>query len=343
MTKSPATPGRRAWGLIAVLVVVSVLVGAALGVALVRARTPDEVAPATAVELVPVTVEPFDDSRDVELTVTVPQPVAVPAPADGIVTSWSCVPGQLASSGTQVATIGNLPVVGLHTESPMWRDVKVGSSGSDVSQISTELHRLGLLDSPVETANAKLIAALAQLAGLPKDTTTIPVGTFFWLSQPSVAWSACDVAVGSRVSLGQQLGSLVSQPTALTLKAAPSSPVAGERILTIDEASAPITDLSLTDPTALTAMALTPTYQLWQSTAGVVPLRGTWRLASPVDGATVPAAAITAGMGIDCVHDETASYPVTVVSSSLGYAQVTFVEAVPEQVFAVAPSGASCP
>lgn len=56
------------------------------------------------------------------------------------------VPGDTIRSGDVVAHVDGNPVVGLHTEAPLYRDISRGMSGTDVLDVATELYHLGYLD-----------------------------------------------------------------------------------------------------------------------------------------------------------------------------------------------------
>ena len=102
-------------------------------------------APAEAVVIAPVkSSSSLAEPADVSLIWSDPTELLWPGAA-GVVTSVDLERGDIAASGRLVATVNGLGVIALTTQHPMYRDLTLGSSGSDVLHLSTALRELGLL------------------------------------------------------------------------------------------------------------------------------------------------------------------------------------------------------
>ncbi len=125
-----------------------------VGVASVTVWVAVENAPASPVlseaPVEPVVIAPVESSSslaepaDVLLIRSDPTELLWPGAA-GVVTSVELMSGDVAASGRLVATVNGLGVIALTTEQPMYRDLTLGSSGSDVVHLSKALRELGLL------------------------------------------------------------------------------------------------------------------------------------------------------------------------------------------------------
>ena len=100
--------------------------------------------------VVPVVIAPVESSSslaepaDVSLIWSDPTELLWPGAA-GVVTSVDLMNGDVATSGRLVATVNGSGVIALATEQPMYRDLTLGSSGTDVVHLSKALREFGLL------------------------------------------------------------------------------------------------------------------------------------------------------------------------------------------------------
>lgn len=284
---------------------------------------------------------PFDDARMVELVPTFGTATEVRATNPGTITSTTCAPGQVVSSGSSLATVDGQPLIGLATSLPAWRPLSVGARGPDVTAITTELERLGRISKASSTMRTSDLTALIKLAGLPAETVSIPPGTFVWLPSPTSTWGECEDAVGKPTSAAS-LGKLSPVLQDVHLKTSPVDPVEGARTLIVGSVGAPIENGRVNDPNVLTQIAATEEFAAFQRSNAQVPIPASWQLATPIPAARVPAASITTRGGRSCLAVDGRPVTVSVVSSALGKALVASSTPL-TRVDYPAPEGLTCP
>lgn len=344
------------WPTVIVLILLGVASTAAVAVLVSWRPAPESL---SAAQLEPgtivVTRQGYDDSRDVELAVTQGASAQLLATTSGIVTSSTCRPGAIVTSGAPVGTIGQRRVLPLATTTPAYREITVGTSGSDVTSLRAELVRLGVIprnSRVTDPADERLVSAARRLAGLPPPSSsaglTLPLGSFAWTPAIRTAIATCAVPVGASVSAGEPLLSLSPPVTALTLVGVPPKAAPGPRELILDSVTVPLTRGRVTSEKDLAMLVSTPAWAGYEQSAGKVPLQGQWRLKTPLQVASLPAASLRtpgAGGGRDdaaCVSSNGRAMPVTIIASSLGRTLVTFAGAWPATVDATPAEALSC-
>lgn len=336
------------WPTVLLVALVCVAAAAAIALLLSWKPGPDSLSPVRADPgTITITRQPYDDSRDVELVVTQGPAAKLLATSAGIVTWSICRPGAVVTSGKPVATIGDRRVVPLATAVPPYRAISVGTSGDDVAALRTELARLGAIPAgapPLAPADAALITAARLLAGLGVTSAatpaaaTLPPGTFAWAPSATATVATCDVSVGSTVSAGAPLFTLSPPVTELAVTASPADAIPGPRVLTVAPVTVEVTDGRITSAEDLARLVATPAWAAYEQTAGKVPIRGQWKLKTPISVASLPAASlVTSGAGNAasdraCVSASGRPVPVTIVASSLGRTLVTFTGTWPDAV-----------
>lgn len=323
------------WPTTALLVLVGVALTATVVLLITWHPTPPSLSAAPpASGTIAVTQQAYDDSRDVELIPTQGAAARVLATSTGILTSSQCRPGGLVESGKAVASIAGRPVLPLATPSPAYRDITVGTTGSDVDSLRAELTRLKLLPkaNPVsQPADKQLVAQARRLAGLSPPTATsssqrLPLGAFAWTPSAVTVMATCEVPVGSRVSTGTPLFTLSPPLTGLTFPT-PEGAVPGARELAVDSVTVDVADGRVTAENDLSRVTTTPAWAAYQQNAGKVPVAGQWRLKTPIPVASLPAASLRVGTGgnaAGCVAVKGVAVPVRIIASSLGHTLVTF-------------------
>lgn len=302
----------------------------------------------------------YDDAREVELTVTQGASSEVVATASGIITSSSCRPGAGVVSGKPIATVGARDVVPLATSIPLYRPVTVGATGADVDSLRAELGRLRLTKSQAAgtPADAQLVGAGRKLAGLigrsalstatnGRAAAELPAAAFAWLPTTTATVASCDAAVGSTVAVGTPLLTLRPPVTALSVLAVPAGAVQGDRLLTVDPVTVALVDGGVTAAADIARLAKTPAWAAYEQTAGKVPVRGRWKLKTPLAVASLPAASliVTSSNESDaraCVSVNGRAVPVRIVASSLGRTLVTFTGTLPDAVDTTPAQTLSC-
>ena len=304
-------------------VIVLVAVGVLVGVLFLPAGVPSSLqGGGVSVSSVDVSSEVYDGARQVAVSSKTDQGLVLRSGVSGVVTSTGCQVGGVWSSGQSLLQVNNSPVVGLATSQPLWRDLGVGAKGVDVSALQTELTRLGYgvqASGTFGSATAAAVKGLVRAAGGTSDGSLL-LSEVVWLPAPEVAVSACPLAVGDAVSVGDTLalsgGGLVSLSVA--------NPPGDGWVVTYNGVSASMDgNGTVTDPVFLAAVAAGPEYQYFAANPGSGSLQLTVRLASALTVLVVPpSAVVVSGTGTGCVVSDGQTVPVGIVSSSLGQTMV---------------------
>lgn len=315
-----------------------------LGGAVTASRTldgaPPQVAPAGDL-VVPVTTADFDDSRTVQLTAEVDERDPLRSNVSGTVTAAECVLGEALKSGAVIGAVDARPVRLLSTSAPLWRDLRTGDTGADVSAVQGELTRLGfdITDTGrVDTATAS--AVRDWLTGGDDELwrayqggdfgLVLPLAAVVWSPQRSVTPVRCGIRLGTNVDAGTEVLTPAPEVSSISL-ASPAASLPGQpRVLTLGSVTVAVDgNGSVADPDDVAALAGTPEFAAWlASDAEDRRLEGTLALDAPIMVAAVPPAAVV-GLGTDqvCLRDpDGATTPVVVVSSRLGQSLVTVVD-----------------
>jgi peptidoglycan hydrolase-like protein with peptidoglycan-binding domain len=316
---TPATAGLAAVALVAV--------GLLAGILLVPARVPSSVAAPEGERRVAVSSRRFDDPRRVEVTPHRADAVTLTVAETGRITRTTCAPGAVISSGTSPVTVDDRPVLALATTVPLWRDLESGMRGEDVRALQVELARLGQPVTPTGTydrATAAAVAAVQRAIGVAQPSGRLPVASVIWLPAPQVTVATCEVALAEIIGPGP-FATVAGGLVALQVTGGLADAVAGDRLLRLGTASAPI-DASgmVTDAAFLAEVAASPEYAFAAaSDSGTLTLDAV--LATPVEVVVVPPGAIY-GITDDagCVIADGEPRRVRVVASSLGQTMVTF-------------------
>lgn len=258
MSKPPRLQNGVSWST-SVLLALTCAAGASVIVALVTwSPTPDSLAAARPDRgTIRIEKEPFDDTQEVELEVVEGPPGQLLATSSGTLTSSTCVPGRTVRSGTAFASIAERRVVALATSVPAYRDIRVSTTGSDVSALRRELVRLGVAKSVGSAAGAAtedLIVAARKLAGFDDSADAplvVPRGAFAWVPAGASTISSCDAAVGSVVAAGASLATLSPPVIQARIAGAPERAISGARVLVVGGAR-----LSLSDQREVTRRGL---------------------------------------------------------------------------------------
>lgn len=335
-----------------VLVVAACLgVGAVVGVLAARAGAPDSLGAPPAASTIGVTFRPFDDARAVSLTVQQTPGLPLSTSRQGVVTASSCVPGGALQSGEVGWAVAGVGLLTLHTEVPLYRDLKPGDTGPDVTGLTAELHRLDAAVPASPALSAAHVTAvntlLASGQSPPTETSLIAKDRIVWLPQTSALIASCAAVVGAEVS--GPLAVTAPTVTGATLTRPPGGLVPGGRVLVVDGTVFPVTSdpPSITDPAEVAKLLATSTGSAAAATAGSstpVPLQASYALTNPVQAATVPAGAVVGSATVTCVLDAGgAAHRVRVVDSQLGRSIVQFTDSpAPTEMLIAPPPNASC-
>jgi hypothetical protein len=329
--KSPRSQGGVSWPTAILLALVCAAVSAVLVVLLTWSPTPGPLAQSQSRQgTVSIAKQPYDDARDVDLSVTRGAAGQLLATASGTLTSSTCQPGLQISSGEAFATVGERPVVPLATRTPAYRDIEPATTGRDVDTLRAELARLQVVPS-AEPASApagkELISKARALAGLESPDSadlSLPRTAFAWLPATTATIESCDVPVGADVSTGVALVTLAPPITQVRVATVPSDAIRGNRVLAVGNAEVTLTNGTTATGRALARLLKADAWQIYQQSNGEVPIVGQWRLETPLEVASIPPSSLVTTGRRACVSVSGKPQPVTIAASSLGRTLVTF-------------------
>lgn len=109
--------------------------GATLGAYVVAPPVPESLAAPVELSSAPVSQRLYDDERSVRVTVHLRKSEPVLSPVSGRINRLFLSPETELLSGSKVMEVDSLPVIALHTESPLYRDIADGLEGSDVEAL----------------------------------------------------------------------------------------------------------------------------------------------------------------------------------------------------------------
>lgn len=328
MSRTRQTHGlRRSRGFVApvgagLLVAASVGFGAAL--LLTHPAGPETLAPAPVVSTVPVQKSTFTGSAPVDVSVTQGPDVFVSSPVAGVISDLSCDVGSPLASGTVLFSVNGVPILGLSTRMPLWRDVVLGDTGRDVDALENAMEALrpgtvtvngrwGKDDQASYLALRKSVSADAasdQQGVIAREIVWIPSGA---------AVSGCSVGPGRTVAQGDAVFSMPSDVLSATVHYAQEPPVQGARVLMVGKEKYALPDTgTISDSSALAAIGSSAEYKQMQASKGTS-LKLQSMLESPIEVIAAPPLAVYEDpQGHTCISTEEGPLSVTVVASELG-------------------------
>ncbi|NEG54715.1 hypothetical protein [Bifidobacterium platyrrhinorum] len=341
--------------IVILLALVMSAMGVGVGFLLTRSKIPPSLVSSTEAGTVKVAATRFDDSRLVALTVSSGESSTVASPTSGTVTGIAVDAGSPIASGQVVFDVDATPVIALHTDVPLYRELASGMRGSDAAGLNAALRRLGYNAPDSDWMTWDTITAynaLAQSVGarqLSRDAGwTIDPGWFVWLPADSVTVKQTSIAVGRQVTAGQDLFTTAAIPLKATLPAAAADLVAGERVITIGDRTfdVPADAKELTDAALLAAINGSVAFRMASlgSDSGGSPASGgasagnaagssvgealsvsyDWRLKQPLTVLSVPPSAVyDAAAGSGCVSVDAKPVRVSIIASQLGKTMVS--------------------
>ncbi|MDB1253231.1 peptidoglycan-binding domain-containing protein [Bifidobacterium bifidum] len=240
--------------------------GMGLAVGLERTMTPPSLSDSSDAGNLALGSEEFDDVRSLNVDVTASPAGGVAFPVSGRVTFASCPADGVVRSGSREYGVDGTPLVSLHTDTPLYRDLAYGDKGDDVTALQNELaalgyggSRSGVFDWATWDAWRRLYAANA---GTATAAARVQQGAFsralaVWLPAQTMSVS-CAASLGSTVT-GDSTDSLAFRSLAgvASVKAAslPDGRIQGDRVVEINGRDYPIGD-------CLCSMVLRPVERL---------------------------------------------------------------------------------
>ena len=325
-------------GFVAACMAACLAAGMGLAVGLERTMTPPSLSDSSDAGNLALGSEEFDDVRSLNVDVTASPAGGVAFPVSGRVTFASCPADGVVRSGSREYDVDGTPLVSLHTDTPLYRDLAYGDKGDDVTALQNELaalgyggSRSGVFDWATWDAWRRLYAANA---GTATAAARVQQGAFsralaVWLPAQTMSVS-CAASLGSTVT-GDSTDSLAFRSLAgvASVKAAslPDGRIQGDRVVEINGRDYPIGDDGIvSDTAALQAMAGWSTYTgAHKDGEDVTSVTVTYKLKKPIGVYSVPASALTGLKGSDgcVVATDGTSVKAHVAGSSLGRTLVT--------------------
>lgn len=326
------------WGFV---VVVLVAVAGVAGYAIGTVRTPAQFATATPPEDFPVTLEPFSDLRRVRVQLTRGDPIALTLTGAGRVTKSACAPGTPIQSGTVTWSVEGEPMLSLHTSEPMHRDLAAGARGSDVAALQAELTRLGFEvanDGVFDPATERALDALRASQGV-SQADGLTMAQVIWLPAPQIRPATC-ASLGAVLQTGDKIATGESPLVGAQVKPVPEGMTSGKRTLRIGDGTVAVTAEGQVPGEALAALALEPLVAsaLASPNDEALLVEARLELATPVEGASLPASAVLTNGGTCVVSGDDRVLAVAVLSSVVGQSIVSFAADDPPQSVRITPS-----
>lgn len=106
--------------------------GMGLAVGLERTMTPPSLSDSSDAGNLALGSEEFDDVRSLNVDVTASPAGGVAFPVSGRATFASCPADGVVRSGSREYGVDGTPLVSLHTDTPLYRDLAYGDKGDDV-------------------------------------------------------------------------------------------------------------------------------------------------------------------------------------------------------------------
>lgn len=301
-----------------VLAGVLALVGVAgVGAAVVVDRATDS--PMTSA----VPVEPFvlpveraerREAVGVGVTVAQTQGAEVLGNAVGVVTRVLVEAGGVVGSGSVVMEVQDSPVVAMASSAPLWRDLSLGATGSDVRRLQEFLTGLSLFDGEVDGRfgedTRRAVVALQEQAGLDGPRGVLRLEQVVWIGEGrDLPVAEVLVQPGQAVSAGSPVfrapdvpaAVMVSEPSGgLGLSATQVELVVGERSASYEPGSGQVQDPAFVQAVA---QALGPGGE------GI----GQVRAAATEEVLVIPSSAVVVDTsGATCVFPDATAAPVPV-------------------------------
>lgn len=320
--------------------------GASAVLLLKPASVPDSLAAVSDSTSTPITLEPFVDTRSVELTLGASQSADLTVPTAGVITSSSCAAGLVVKSGEVPFTVSGTKMLALYLSTPPYRVFEFGVKGIDVVALQTELTRIGYdagSSGVYDTRTFRAIVALQKAAEVPVSEGSFSPSDFMWLPEPEITLAKCALKVGAHVEAGTVFASSQTRVTAAKISKMPSSLIPGERTVTVGNVIAAV-DANGQVINAEDVAKIVAAPEAVGTIAAVSPLSAQFSLVTPKQAASVPGSAVQTNTAKTCVFDAATQTPIPVIvlASSLGRSTIEFTDKPPTAVISSPGRSLSC-
>ncbi|MBT1179037.1 peptidoglycan-binding protein [Bifidobacterium vespertilionis] len=291
--------------------------------------TPDGLAAAASPDTVATSRQQFDDERTVEASFETSAEQSITSRATGTVSETLCTPGQTVESGKRLLSVDGKPVIALHTDTPLYREIGTGDTGPDVLTLQRELARLGYNAEGNGTYGWRTANGVNQMlsqAGESKPDGRIGPADVAWLPQTTATPTQCTAGLNTSLTDGTEVMKTGGQLTAITFPT-PANLREGKRTFTLFGVKTNLTadDTGktgdrITDRQFLDQIQASDGYKTTLADQSGKKPTATLALEQPIDAIKVPPSAIAGQNGTHaCVSpDGKQAIPVTVISSALG-------------------------
>jgi hypothetical protein len=310
------------------VVALSVAVGFGIGVFFAPPPVPTELAKGDHPVSAPVSAELFLDERSVNVALTTGHPTELTTGARGRVTHCDGPAQGILISGQAALRVDTIPIIGLYSEVPFYRDLTPGVVGEDVAALGAELARLGFAVSSdrYDGAMARAWEEIQRRAGVADPQAVLSLDRVVWLPRVETPVSVWNVVVGGQVPADGVLGQVSGQLTGLTIAPARNGDfLPGARILSVLGQSTAVEAMGdIADPVFLQSVQMSRDYAELQLSSDPSHATGMTRLAEGIEVFRVPPVAVYGIIGKSgCVQADGISIPVLIVGSTLGATLVT--------------------
>lgn len=299
-------------------------VGVIAATMLIPTPTPDGLQAAASPDAIAVSRQSFADERTVEVAFETSAEQSITSHATGTVSESRCVVGQAVESGTRLLSVDGAPVIALHVDVPLYREIGAGDTGGDVLALQQELARLGYNAEGDGVYGWRTAAGVSQMfgqAGEHSPDGRIGPADVAWISQTTVTPTQCVAGLNANLADGDEIMRTGGQLTAVTFSM-PADLREGSRTFTLFGVVVSLaeTNGSIGDPTFLAQVTASDGYRTALADQGGKKPTATLALEQPIDAIKVPPSAVTGQRGAHaCVSpDGTRAIPVTVIGSALG-------------------------
>lgn len=331
------TPRQRLSQLGAVLLVVVAFVVPSAGIALgylASLNASQSLVPVEKPFITEVSLSEFEDSEDVELTLTWADGPQLLSPGwAGIITQVAITPGQVLTSGENVVQVDGVWRIAAHTDRPFYAPVSPDSHPGEIQRLNAMLASLSLSAGSGQEwtrDTSRGVHQLGERIGFPLEGTVslFDPAWVVWLPAPSVTLSLVDIRAGMAApSQGEGIAETTPVLASITpaVKDGVVLPDPGDGtdwVYRLGDAEIPYTGGAQTDAQQIAPMAATLAASK-PETAQTVLLRRT-----PFVGWEVPTAAVyvdaheTTCVFIADASSDYAAQPVEIASGAVGVTRV---------------------
>lgn len=313
---------------LAIPLTITALMALAVGVIvaslLVPTPTPQGLDVAVAPDAVQATRQTYEDKRTVTgVSFETSAVRSITAKTSGTVSESLCKPGQAVHSGDKLISVDGRPIIALHTDTPLYRPISAGATGTDVAALQRELSSLGYSadgNGAYGKSTARGVSQLLKHAGISNSDGSIGPENVVWIPESTVVPTQCSADLNTALSPDSEVMKVGGQLTAVTFSP-PTDLRAGRRTFSLFDVTIGLdkVDGRITDATFLSKVSASQGYQASLSDTDKKP-SGLLALEKPIEAMKVPPSAIVGqDGGSACVSpDGRKAVPVNVIGSALG-------------------------